>query len=113
MGEIRHIVNPHVAYGLSHNYDETTGEFDYLAAFQVERAADIPSGMVSWEVPAQMYALFPCTLKNVREVFHQAYHTWLPKSGYQLGAGPDFEYYDEDFDPNVEGSGLTIYIPVK
>lgn len=112
MGEITHIVNPHVAYGLSDNLDETTGEFDYLAAVEVDTAADIPAGMVSWELPAQRYAVFPCTLQNIGEAYRQAYHTWLPNSGYQRGDGPDFEYYDESFDPNVEGSELFLYVPI-
>ncbi|MGD2179429.1 MAG: GyrI-like domain-containing protein, partial [Anaerolineae bacterium] len=48
MREIKHVVNPHIAYGVMHNYDEESGEFDYVAGFEVSSIAEVPEGMVSW-----------------------------------------------------------------
>lgn len=112
IGEIKHGVGPEVAYGVCRDL-EPEGAFEYVAGVEVDNTEDIPEGMVSWEVPEQKYAVFPCTLKTIGEAYQHAFRTWLPGSGYQHADGPDFEYYDETFDPGVEGSELYIYIPIE
>jgi AraC family transcriptional regulator len=104
--------------GLQNSYGvcgqpEENGAFKYVAGFEVDSVVGIPEGMVSWDVPAQKYAVFPCTLPTIHEIYQYAFQTWLPQSDYQAGDGPDFELYDESFDSQVEGSVLYIYIPIK
>jgi AraC family transcriptional regulator len=111
--EIKHLADPHVAYGVMHNYDEESGEFDYVAGFEVSSVAEVPEGMVSWEVPEQTYAVFTCTLPTLMETFERAYKTWLPHSGYQRADSPEFELYDENFDSQDENSEMAIYIPIR
>jgi AraC family transcriptional regulator len=111
-GEIKQRANP-FGYGVMDNYDEKTGEFDYLAGVEVQNVSDAPEGMESWQVPEQTYAAFPCNLKNIKETFQQIYHEWLPQSGYQRTDGPEFEYYDESFRPDQGKLDLFIYIPVR
>ncbi len=108
--EIKHIAGD--AYGVCRDM-EADGEFEYLAGFEVSRVEDIPAGMESWDVPANQYAVFSTTLPNIGETYRYALQTWLPGSGYQRAVGPDFERYDESFDPVVKGSQFTIYIPIK
>jgi AraC family transcriptional regulator len=93
--------------------DKATGEFDYIAGFEVARVEDLPKGMVRWEVPGGKYVVFTCTLPTLGETFKYAYNTWLPASGYQCTGGPEFELYDEDFSPQVPDSKMDIYIPIK
>jgi AraC family transcriptional regulator len=57
VGEIKQRANRY-GLGVMDNYDEKTGEFDYLAGVEVEEASDIPQGMESWQVPEQTYAVF-------------------------------------------------------
>jgi AraC family transcriptional regulator len=111
--EIKHISNDKVAYGISDNMDPATGEFDYIAGFEVSRVEDLPAGMVNWEVPEGRYALFTTTLPTLGQTFKHAYHEWLPKSGYEHRPGPDFEIYDEEFDPGDPGAEFDIYVPIK
>lgn len=112
MHEIAYVKPGSAAYGVCGN-TEDEGFFNYLAGLEVESAADIPEGMVSWDVLEQTYAVFPCTLKTIGETYHHAYQVWLPQSGFQLADGPDFEFYDEEFDPEDKDPKLTIYIPIK
>jgi len=112
MGEVKHIAGPNVAYGLTSHMDAGSGEFDYMAGMQVSRTDDIPDGMVSFNVPAQTYAVLPCTLPTLREVFDQIYGAWLPASGYVRTSGPELELYDETFDPRDPASVFEVYIPV-
>lgn len=111
--EIRNIADDRVAYGISANMDENTGEFDYVAGFEVSTAEEIPEGMVRFEVPGGKYAVFSTTLPKIGETFHNAYHTWLPESGYQAAGGPEFEVYDEQFDSQDPSSEFDLYIPVQ
>lgn len=110
MAEIKD-ADPAVCYGAMDNYDEATQEFDYLAACEAKSAA-APAGMVSWHVPAQTYAVFPCTLTNIGEAWMTAYQQWLPTSGYQRAAGPEFELYDEKFNPQDPASTLYLCVPI-
>jgi AraC family transcriptional regulator len=112
-GEIQHISEAHTAYGISANMDQRTGEFDYIAGFRVSSTESIPEGMVHWEVPGGTYAVFTTTLPGLGTTFRHAYHTWLPQSGYQPTGGPDYEVYDEQFDPQNPESEFDVYIPIQ
>jgi AraC family transcriptional regulator len=110
MNEIKHKIGP--AYGIRDNYDDKSGEFDYVAGIEVDSSADIPERMVRMDVPEQTYVVFTCTLPTLGETFHHVYTTWLPQSGYTRVDGPEFELYDETFNPADETSMLYIYVPV-
>ena len=110
---IKHRVTRFVAYGAMDHFDETSGEFDYVAAFKVDSTADVPEGMVCWEIPESKYAVFSCALPTISKAFDYAYKTWLPQSGYERACGPEFEFYDKDFNPEDENSEMYVYIPIK
>jgi AraC family transcriptional regulator len=112
-GEIKNMAPVSVAYGISANMDEETGEFDYIAGFEVSTADDVPEGMVAFEVPGGKYARFSTTLPRIGDTFDNAYHRWLPEAGLQPAGGPEFELYDERFDPQDPSSEFDLYIPIK
>jgi AraC family transcriptional regulator len=112
-GEIAGRVNPQVAYGVEGNFDMNSGEFDYLAGFEVSDENAAPAGMSVWRVPEQTYAVFACTLPTLMETMGHIYQTWLPQSGYQHGGGPEFEFYDEHFDPHDDRSTMYLYVPIR
>jgi predicted transcriptional regulator YdeE len=113
MGEIKHIGNNRECFGVCAELEEDGETFKYLACWEVSSPTDIPEGMVSWEIPAQTYAVFPCTLPTIHEAYEHAHQTWLPQSGYKRAAGPDFELYDMSFNPQIPDSVLYIYIPIE
>jgi AraC family transcriptional regulator len=100
------------AYGISANMDPDSGEFDYIAGHEVSSAEKLPEGMVAFEVPGGRYAVFATTLPAIGETFQNAYHKWLPEAGHRLTGGPDFELYDERFDPQDPSSEFDVYIPI-
>ena len=112
MGEIQHVAEPGVSYGLMRNFDHEAGKFDYMAGMAVENVVQVPAGMVRWDVPANIYAVFETTLPDIFQTFDHIYQTWLPTSGYQQAAGPEFERYGESFNPEDPASRFSIYIPV-
>ena len=111
MDEIKHTVGAHESYGVCSDLD-AEGLFEYVAGVAVAKVEDVPEDMVSWDVPEQTYAVFPCALPTLHEAYKHAFETWLPASGYERAEGPDFEHYDESFDPE-QGGPLHIYIPIK
>lgn len=112
-GEIENMVSATAAYGISANMDRETGEFDYVAGYEVSSAEKVPEGMVAFPVPGGKYAVFATTLPKIGETFDKAYHTWLPQAGRQPRGGPEFELYDERFDPQDPDSEFDLYIPVE
>jgi AraC family transcriptional regulator len=112
-GEMSDMVRSQQAYGVMGNMDDDSGEFDYLAGYEFAGTGDIPEGMDTWDVPEQRYAVFSCTLPTLMEAFDHIYGTWLPSSDYQRGYGPEFELYDEKFNPQDEDSIMFLYIPIR
>jgi predicted transcriptional regulator YdeE len=112
-GEIEKMVDDTAAYGISANMDMESGEFDYVAGFEVSSAEEVPEGMIAFEVPAARYAVFSTTLPRIGETFHNAYHTWLPEAGLEPSGGPELELYGEQFNPADPSSVFDLYIPVK
>ena len=113
VAEVQNRMEAHTTYGVMGNYVEDTGEFDYVAGINVSTDADIPEGMVSWDVPAQTYAVFSSTLPTIGNTLEHIHRTWLPASGYRQAEGPALELYDEEFDPENPDSLMYIYIPVE
>jgi AraC family transcriptional regulator len=112
IGEIQRLAGTRASYGVSDNMDESTGEFDYIAACAVDRVDALPEGMVSVDFPEQTYAVFTATLPKIGEAFQEIYQTWLPGSGYQRAPGPEFELYDVKWDSDDPNSEFYLYIPV-
>lgn len=111
--EIGHVQNPEKYYGICEPTNDD-GTFLYLAGQQVAQKDEIPAEMETFEVPAQTYAVFRCTIPTIGEIYEYAFKTWLPQSNYEHVPAPDFELYDEDFCPeNSQTDPVYIYIPVK
>jgi AraC family transcriptional regulator len=109
--EIRGVCGP--AIGLCIGMPGDAGPW-YIAGFEVERAEDLPAGMVSRTVPAQKYAVFPCTLPAVGATYRYIMEEWQSRSGYEHAGSPDFELYDEKWDPRDPlHSPMYVYWPIR
>jgi predicted transcriptional regulator YdeE len=88
---------------VSKDFDKDKGTFSYIMGDAVTSLEKIPAGLVSFEIPAIKYAIFPVRPKNrfgwamaITNTKRYAYNVWLPKSDYEpLGLIDDFEYHDE------------------
>lgn len=91
------------------------GVFEYVCGFKVSKVDDLPEGMVARMVPASRYAIFAHRglLDTLSKTYEYIYQTWLPQSGYELTGGPDFEFYNEEFDITSPNSVFYIYVPIK
>lgn len=100
-----------------YNVDEQDAKrFDYYIA--AATTSDTPAELAEVEVPANTWAVFPCTRKTSGKTQFEIVTKWAPESteytllndGYATGemtsAGPDLEVYGQ-------GDEIEIWAPVK
>jgi AraC family transcriptional regulator len=103
-----------VAYGVCCNGDDA-GNFDYIAGVEVSDFSDLPREFSRVRIPEQRYAVFSHHdhISTIRRTVNTIWNQWLPASGLKAADAPNFERYDENFDPLTGNGGLEIWIPVK
>ena len=103
-----------VAYGVCCNGDDA-GNFDYIAGVEVTDFSDLPREFSRVRIPEQKYAVFTHGehISTIRRTVNTIWNHWLPMSGMKAADAPNFERYDEKFDPLTGDGGLEIWIPVK
>jgi len=103
-----------VAYGVCCNGDDS-GNFDYIAGVEVSDFSDLPREFSRVRIPEQRYAIFTHRdhISTIRRTVNTIWNHWLPASGFQIADAPNFERYDENFDPNTGNGGLEIWVPIK
>ena len=103
-----------VAYGVCCNGDDA-GNFDYVAGVEVSDFSDLPRPFFRVRIPEQRYAVFAHRehISTIRRSVNTIWNQWLPASGLKLADAPNFERYDQNFDPVTGNGGFEIWIPVK
>src|SRR5665811_1963947 len=103
-----------VAYGVCCNGDDA-GNFDYIAGVEVSDFSDLPREFSRVRIPQQRYAVFSHRdhISTIRRTVNTVWNHWLPASGLKATDAPNFERYDENFDPLTGNGGLEIWIPVR
>jgi AraC family transcriptional regulator len=103
-----------VAYGVCCNGDDA-GNFDYIAGVEVADFSDLPREFARVRIPEQRYAVFTHRdhISTIRRTVNTIWNHWLPASGLKAADAPNFERYDEKFDPVTGNGGLEIWVPVR
>ncbi|SDN66161.1 AraC family transcriptional regulator [Afipia sp. GAS231] len=103
-----------LAYGVCCNGDDS-GNFDYIAGVEVSDFSDLPREFSRVRIPEQKYAVFTHSehISTIRRTVNTIWNHWLPVSGFKAADAPNFERYDEKFDPVTGNGGLEIWIPVR
>jgi AraC family transcriptional regulator len=103
-----------VAYGVCCNGDDA-GNFDYIAGVEVADFSDLPREFMCVRIPEQKYAVFTHRehISTIRRTVNTIWNQWLPASGFHVADAPNFERYDDCFDPNTGNGGLEIWVPIK
>jgi AraC family transcriptional regulator len=66
-------------------------------------------------LPAQRPAVFSHRghISTIRSTVYTIWNKWLPESGLAVADAPDFERYDDRFDPKSGSGVVEICIPIK
>jgi AraC family transcriptional regulator len=104
----------HTAYGVCCNGDGA-GNFEYISGVAVSSFDDLPSEFSRVRIPAQRYAVFSHRehISRMRATAYTIWNKWLPASGCTHADAPDFELYDERFDPRTGNGMVEIWLPIK
>jgi AraC family transcriptional regulator len=88
--------------------------FTYVAAVEVDRIDDVPTGLVALTIPASTYAVFTHTghISRLPDTVKQVWGHWLPSSPYRHVPTPDFELYDERWDPATGDGDIDVFVPI-
>jgi len=104
-------------FGIHEQYQETDDgvEFTYVCAMEVEDFEDVPEGMVTRTIPAQLYAVFTHDddVLTIPETMKYIWGSWLPKSKYEYVERPDFELFPKTQDPNGQHKPIFLYVPIR
>ncbi|HKD22374.1 MAG TPA: AraC family transcriptional regulator [Rhizomicrobium sp.] len=102
-----------IPVGVYTNLDDD-GNFDFVTAAEVERASDVPKGLVKVTVPKQTYAVFQHRghVSTIGQTYDAIWNDWLPFSQWKSGDGASLERANPTFDPRTGNGGHTIWIPV-
>jgi AraC family transcriptional regulator len=116
MSEIQHLKTTD-GIGLLKNCDESVllDQHTYLAAREVEKFENIPSSMVTYEIPKRTYAVFTNRGLGDKTTYtiNYIYGSWLPQSKYNRGVGDDFEIFGSRYQRGEEDSESEYYLPIE
>lgn len=119
---MKEIANPSnsVAYGIcmpGHPDIPVAGadKFVYVAALPVSEYGTKAADLVNCEISAGRYAVFTHKgpISQICHTVNYIWGTWLPTASVERREAPDFELYDQRFQPASEDSEFDIYIPIK
>lgn len=102
---------PGAAYGVCCDM-ETSGHFRYVAGVE---AMGKTEGMDFVDVPDGRYAVFTHTghISDLPKTVYTIWNKSLPDLGLEAAKAPDFQRYDERFDPETGRGAVEIWIPVS
>lgn len=102
------------SYGVCFNFD-SAGNMDYLCGVEIADDAVVPEGLVSLRVAEQRYAVFSHRehISKIAATWDAIMRHWLKESGHKMVMAPQFETYDERFDPQSGNGVVEIWIPIE
>lgn len=104
---------PGETFGACYDMDPASGEFTYMAGIATQTPQACAEFAVCYVPPAK-YAVFTHqgSLAHIQETVGYIYSEWASECEYELAATPDFELYDERFDPVKDTGELEYWVPV-
>jgi AraC family transcriptional regulator len=101
------------AYGLTCQAIREKQMMEYMTGVEVSSFDNLPTDIGRMRVPEAWYAVFshPGYISTIQDTWMFIWEQWLPNTDHQPANTPDFERYDESFDPEQPG-GVEIWIPL-
>jgi AraC family transcriptional regulator len=103
-----------MSYGVVCGNDVATQTFEYMCAIEVADFASLPADLGRIRILTQQYAVFTHTghIAGIQTTWNSIWNEWLPASGYLPADVPDFEVYDDRFDPQTGLGLIEIWFPI-
>lgn len=103
-----------VAYGAICNSDDA-GNIEYICGVEVSDFSRVHADWSRVRIPPQQYAVFThCGhISGIRRTWFTIFNQGLRETGLAHADGPEFERYDQRFDPKSGMGEVEIWIPVQ
>lgn len=105
------------SFGIYECYEEDGNEvsFNYICCAVVDSFDHVPDGMITRELPQQLYAKFihKGPIGNLDKTLKYIWGSWLPKSNFEYIERPDFELYPPGYNVMDPSSEMALHIPIK
>jgi AraC family transcriptional regulator len=90
-------------------------KFEYMSAVEVQSLEALPREYGRMRVPAQRYAVFTHHghVSTLHVTWASIWEDWIPRSGYQMANTPEFERYDERFDPRSGSGVIEVWCSIR
>jgi AraC family transcriptional regulator len=88
--------------------------FTYLTGVEVDRIDAVPDGMIALTIAGGRYAVSTHSgpIACIKDTFKQVFGNWLPATPHRHLPLPDFELYDDRFDPATREGEVDIHVPI-
>ena len=98
-------------YGVVCGHDASS--FEYMTGVEVSSFDGLPAETGRVRIQPARYAVFVHSgaIANIRETWQKIYD-WLLHSSYESSHTPDFERYDERFDPQTGMGDVEVWVGV-
>ncbi|HEU4558901.1 MAG TPA: GyrI-like domain-containing protein, partial [Longimicrobium sp.] len=102
-------------YGVICSGDPQTQTVEYMAGVEVAAFENVTPEYGRVRVFPQTYAVFTHRghVSTIGKTWDAIWNDWLPGSGHQTASAPDFELYDERFDPATGSGEIEIWVPIQ
>lgn len=102
-------------YGVMCGGDDARRSFEYMCAVEVASFDALTDAVGRMRIPAHHYAVFTHEghVATLRQTWDAVWSQWLPISGFRPANTPDFERYDERFNPMTGEGVIEIWFPVE
>lgn len=103
------------SYGAICSADPQAQVMEYMTAVEVAGFEGLGPEYGRMRIVPQTYAVFLHRghVSTVGDTWEAIWNDWLPGSGRQTAPAPDFELYDERFDPRTGSGEIEIWVPIQ
>ena len=101
-------------YGVICSGDAEAGTVEFLCGVEVASFGGIGAEVGRVRIPPAHYAVFSHRggVATLGATWDAIFGDWLPRSGRRPAPSPDFELYDERFDPATGEGEIELWVPV-
>ncbi|WP_338594067.1 GyrI-like domain-containing protein [Paenibacillus sp. Y5S-9] len=116
--EFQHRKNDNVMlmqiYPVNEDFNAKTDKFTHLIGYEVISSENVPSEMISHEIPDSQYVT--CTHRGIEseigDTYDYIYGQWFGETGHEP-KDYDFEIWDERYQPESPNNEIDIYVALQ
>ncbi|WP_260986503.1 GyrI-like domain-containing protein [Paenibacillus xylanexedens] len=101
-------------YPINEDFNAKTDKFTHLLGYEVTSLENVPSEMISHEVPESQYVTYTHrgVESEIGDTYDYVYRQWVCENGHEP-KDYDFEIWDERYQPESPNNEIDIYVALQ